>query len=315
MVGERGEEYPLSLTPRHVLGIDLGGSSAKMLALDAEGRELWRSVREFPEHEAGRWLEEIRQGLVEVASHLGEAPCGIGVSAPGLASRDESSIACMPGRLQGLVGLNWRTALEMPFPVPVLNDGHAALLGEAWQGAGEGCLNLAMLTLGTGVGGAAMVNGNLLRGHIGRAGHLGHLSLDPAGPPDICGTPGSLELAVGNCSIRERTGGRFQSTHELIAFCQSGGDAAAWEVWNTSMRALAAGICSIINILDPEAVIIGGGIARAGDLMWSPLERHLEEMEWRPTGSRVRLLPARLGHLAGAFGAARRAWQSLAPHP
>ena len=162
---------------------------------------------------------------------------------------------------------------------------------------------MVLFTLGTGVGGAAMVDGRLLRGHIGRAGHLGHASLDPDGPPDCAGTPGSLEVAIGNCTIQARSGGRFHTTHDLIA-AHLKGDAEASAIWLKSVKALAAAICSFINILDPEAVIVGGGIARAGAALFGPLQRFLERMEWRPGGHRARILPAQLGELAGAFGAA-----------
>src|SRR5207249_12254403 len=137
----------------------------------------------------------------EFRSEHGNPSAGIGVSAPGLAARDERSIAVMPGRLSGLEGLDWTRFLDSPKPVPVLNDAHAALMGEAWLGAARGFRNVILLTLGTGVGGAAMVDGRLLRGHLGRAGHLGHVCLDPAGPPDCAGTPGSLEVAIGNGTL------------------------------------------------------------------------------------------------------------------
>jgi glucokinase len=212
----------------------------------------------------------------------------------------------MPGRLHGLEGLDWTKFLGAANPVPVLNDGHAALLGEAWVGAAKGLDNVIMLTLGTGVGGAAIVDGHLLRGNLGRAGHLGHICLDTGGPPDVTNTPGSLEVAIGNCTIGERTHGRFQSTHELIA-AHARGDNEATAVWLTSVQALACAIASFANILDPEAVILGGGIARAGRTLFEPLEKFLEPIEWRPGGARVRVLSARLGEFAGAFGAAGNA--------
>ena len=250
------------------------------------------------------WAEKIR-ALVQQLQQERCGPAGsIGVSAPGLAAADGRSIVCMPERLQGLEGLDWTKFLGAPKMVPVLNDAHAALLGEAWVGAARGFENVIMLTLGTGVGGAAMVDGRLLRGHIGRAGHLGHASLDPDGPPDCAGTPGSLEVAIGNCTIQDRSGGRFRTTHDLIA-AHLKGDAEASAIWLKSVKALAAAICSFINILDPEAVIVGGGIARAGAALFGPLQRFLERMEWRPGGHRARILPAHLGELAGAFGAAR----------
>jgi glucokinase len=122
----------------------------------------------------------------------------------------------------------------------VLNDGHAALLGEAWLGSARGFQNVILLTLGTGVGGAAILDGKLLRGQIGRAGHLGHICLDPDGPRDVCGTPGSLEVAIGNCTIGERSRGRFQTTHELVAAYRDG-DLEAAGIWLESVRPV--GLC------------------------------------------------------------------------
>jgi glucokinase len=211
----------------------------------------------------------------------------------------------MPGRLHGLVGLVWSRYLEASYPVPVLNDAHAALLGEVWQGAARGCDNVIMITLGTGVGGAAMVDGRLLRGHTGKAGHLGHATMDMNGPPDICNMPGSLEVAIGNCTIQERSGGRFKTTHDLIE-AHLAGDAAASRVWLKSLKALACAVGSFTNVLDPEIAVIGGGIARAGAALFAPLEQFVREVEWK-TGVGVKIVPAELGEFAGAFGAAHHA--------
>src|SRR5262245_59602820 len=214
----------------------------------------------------------------------------------------------MPGRLQGLVGLVWSEFLGTPFPIPVLNDAHAALLGEAWLGAARGCENVIMLTLGTGVGGAAMVDGRLLRGYSGKAGHLGHICLDPDGPQDICNAPGSLEDAIGNCTIKERSAGRFATTHDLIA-AHLAGDVAATAVWLKSVKALAAGIASFTNVLDPKRAVIGGGIARAGEALFDPMEKMVREMEWKTAPKGIEIVPAELGELAGAYGAACNAWK------
>ena len=192
--------------------------------------------------------------------------------------------------------------------VPVLNDAQAALLGEVWLGAARGLKNVLLITLGTGVGGAAMVDGRLLRGHTGKAGHLGHLCLDVDAAPDICGTPGSLEMQIGNCTIRERSAGRFATTHELIQ-AHLAGDATASKVWLRSVRALACAIGSFTNLFDPEAVVVGGGIARAGEALFQPLAKMVSEVEWKVCGHEVRIVPARLGELAGAYGAAWRAGQ------
>ncbi|HZL33923.1 MAG TPA: ROK family protein, partial [Tepidisphaeraceae bacterium] len=234
---------------------------------------------------------------------------GVGLAAPGIAAPDGTHIASMQGRLQGVEGLDWTTVLGRGRRVPVLNDAHAALLAEAWIGAARGCGNVMLLTLGTGVGGALMVDGRLLRGHFGRAGHLGHISLNPQGPRDIANTPGSLESAIGNCTVRDRTGGRFSSTHELIA-AHRAGDAQATQWWLASVQALAAGIASLVNVADPEVVILGGGIAGAGAALFEPLRGWMDQYEWRPDGKRVRIVGAELGEFAGAIGAGKNGLNS-----
>lgn len=168
--------------------------------------------------------------------------------------------------------------------------------------------------LGTGVGGAAMLDGRLLRGHLGRAGHLGHVSLDPSGPLDIVNTPGSLEDAIGQHSLAIRTAGRFSTTRELLAAIAAG-DAFAAAAWEKSVRALAAAIAGFINTFDPEVVVLGGGISAAGDALLIPLQAHLDRFEWRPSGSQVRLVIATLGNSAGALGAARASLESLSLTP
>lgn len=293
----------------YALGIDLGGSSAKSVAVTPEGVVLARRQADFDPESPMDWARRIRSLVEEVRGDLGGEARAIGLAAPGLAARDGRSIAFMPGRLHGLEGLDWTTYLGTDFVIPVLNDAHAALLGEVWVGAARGHRNAVLFTLGTGVGGAAMVDGQLLRGEIGRAGHLGHMSLDPHGAPDICGAPGSVELVVGNCTVRERSGDRFATTHDLVRAYEAG-DPVAAEVWLESVRGLAAAVASAINVLDPAVVIIGGGIARSGKSLFEPLERFLERMEWRPGGHRARILPAELGEHAGALGAASNALQT-----
>src|ERR1051325_2461452 len=290
----------------YALGIDLGGTSVKAVAVTPKGRTLARTNVGFNAETKMEWAETARRILQQLQSEIGRAPHVIGLSAPGLAASDGRSIAHMPGRLRGLEGLNWTKFLAARRPVPVLNDAHAALVGEAWLGAARGFQNVILLTLGTGVGGAAMVDDRLLRGRLGRAGHLGHICLDPDGPPDCARTPGSLEMAIGNCTIAMRSRGRFKTTHGLVA-AHRAGDARATAIWLHSVRALACAIASMVNVLDPEAVIIGGGIARSGAALFAPLRSFMNQVEWRPGGQRVKLLPARLDEFAGAFGAARNA--------
>jgi len=298
---------------RYGIGVDLGGTNIKIVAVSEEGQVIERSTCETQTDSPGSWVETIKQKIKEIERARAESARWIGLAAPGLVARDNLSIVSMPGKLRGLEGLNWTDSLQASHPVPVLNDAHAALLGEAWIGAAVGYRNAVLLTLGTGVGGALLAEGRLFKGHIGRAGHLGHISLNPDGPPDIVGTPGSLEQTIGNSTLAERSAGRFTSTRKLVE-AHLNGDEKATEVWLRSVYNLAAGITSIINAFDPEIIIIGGGIAQAGPALFDPLQRFLERLEWRPLGQSVRIVPAALGDFAGTLGAAYYAMNCVVEH-
>ena len=284
------------------IGIDLGGTNIKVVAASQAGEVLERSTCETDTDSPKSWVETIRHRIQEIEETRTESARWVGLAAPGLASGDSLSIVSMPGKLRGLEGLNWTDALQISQRVPVLNDAHAALLGEFWIGAAVGYRDVVLLTLGTGVGGAILADGRLYKGHLGRAGHLGHISLYADGAPDIVGTPGSLEQTIGNATLPERSAGRFTSTRELVAAHLSG-DEKASDVWLRSVKNLAAGITSIINALDPEVIIIGGGIAQAGAALFDPLAGFMTRIEWRPQGHRVQILPAALGNAAGTLGA------------
>ncbi len=312
---------------RYAIGIDLGGTQIKALSATEEGDVLATTARETGDISgADIWTERVREAVLELQHRQGGEPAAIGLSAPGLAAPGGRSIAFMPGRLQGLENLDWTDFLRASTVVAVLNDAHAALLGEIWRGAaapaaaalgsGSGAdpwrgsiRNAILLTLGTGVGGAALVDGKLFRGHIGRGGHFGHISLDPGGPPDVTGCPGSLEDAIGECTLARRSDGAFTSTRELVD-AHRRGDARAGRIWLRSVRDLAAGLAGLINVFDPEVAIVGGGIAQAGRDLFEPLANRLDEIEWRPGGHRVPIVPARLGDGAGALGAAYHGLQA-----
>ncbi|HEX3185585.1 MAG TPA: ROK family protein [Pyrinomonadaceae bacterium] len=284
------------------IGVDLGGTNIKIVVISNDGNELEYLTCDTADA-AGSWAQTIKQNVDEIQNQRGQSPCHIGLAAPGLAASDGRSIAYMQGRLKGLQGFVWQDFLDSVAPVVVLNDAHAALLGEAWRGAAKGYRNVILLTLGTGVGGAVLVEGRLIKGQIGRAGHLGHVTVYSDGGPDIVNTPGSLEQMIGNYNLAERSGGRFSSTRLLVE-AHLRGDKEATTVWLRSIFHLAAAIASFINAFDPEIVIVGGGIAKAGPALFDPLRKELDRFEWRPLGHTVQVVPAALGEKAGAIGAA-----------
>ncbi len=198
------------------IGLDVGGTRVKAVVVEDEGTVLDQVVRQSLDNGVERWAEVAPALVQELIQQYGEE-LSVGVCAPGLADGDESCIWNLPNRMPGIEHLIWQRFLDRRHAVPALNDGQAALLGERWLGAAAGRENVIMLTLGTGVGGAAIVDGRLLRGARGRAGHFGHISIRDSGSPDIVGTPGSLEDAVGNQTINQRTNGLFSDTKELLA--------------------------------------------------------------------------------------------------
>ncbi len=286
------------------LGLDLGGTNIKLVCVAANGAVLEKRSIATQDDARAAWAENIKSLVASIEHERAATAKWLGLAAPGLAARDHRTIAFMPGRMQGLEHLDWTSFLRRSNAVTVLNDAHAALLGEHWLGAAKNFEHVILLTLGTGVGGAILSHGRLLTGTIGRAGHLGHICLDTTAPKDIVNTPGSIETLIGECTIHERSRGRFSSTQALVA-AHLAGDAHATEIWSKSVYALSCAIASFINILDPQAVLIGGGISKAGAALFAPLEKFLEEVEWRPGGHRVQILPAQLEDWAGAFGAAR----------
>lgn len=295
---------------QYAIGIDLGGTHIKTVAVSAAGEVLDKissDTKDAPSLRSDEsvpiWAIEVKELVDSLAGHVGHSPDFIGLCAPGLASDDKRSISFMPGRMAGLEGFDWSEYLGHKRQVQVANDAHAALMGEVWQGAAIGLQSVIMLTLGTGVGGAILYEGKLMKGRIGRAGSFGHICLNPDLPSDDVNMPGSLENAIGDRSVAVRSKGKFNSTKDLVLAADDG-DSFAKSIWERSIFELACGIASLINVIDPEAVIIGGGISRAKERLYLPLQEELARVEWRPNSWTVPVLPAALGEWSGSFGAA-----------
>jgi len=291
---------------RYAIGIDIGVTNVKCVVV-SDGGEILLRDQTATQSEKSDWPEGVKKYLARIEKERGEAQW-VGIAAPGLAAPDGSCISWMQERLVEVEGLKWTEFLGRKRSVPVLNDAQAALVGEVWKGAAAGAKNAILITLGTGVGGAILCDGRILKGAIGRAGHIGHMTIDVDGIDDMVKTPGSLETMIGNYTIGARSGGKFKSTHELVAAAEHG-DEKARAVWERSIFALGCAIVSMINIADPEVVIIGGGIAAAGPALFEPLNAVLDGHEWRPHGHRAKIVAAALGEFAGAMGAAHNAMQ------
>lgn len=291
------------------IGIDLGGTNIKGVLIDRQGNTLAESKMETVEHDERRWKNSVAIMINDFKKKNGGAVDTIGLSAPGLADADNKCISFMPGRMLGLENFNWSDWIGER--VWVLNDAHAAMMAEAGFGSAKGARHAVLLTLGTGVGGGILIDGSLYQGIAQMAGHFGHASVNAETyNVDITNMPGSIEEAIGNVTLPQRSLGRYHSTAELVADYNKGEPFASW-LWLSSVRKLAICIASAINIVSPEVVVLSGGIIAAGDSLMKPLLRFLELHEWRPGGKQTPIRFAQFSDAAGAVGAASFAFSKL----
>jgi glucokinase len=291
------------------IGIDLGGNNIKGVLINAEGEVLHQALqsttldRPGTEGDNQQWKKSVSLMIQELKYKSPYVVEAIGIAAPGLPNKDNSAIRVMPGRLKGLENFEWADYLGEK-EVWVLNDAHAAVMAEAKFGTGKDIKNLVMLTLGTGVGGGIVINGELYQGNYQMAGHLGHMTLDiNKEDPGITGMPGTLENAIGEDTVSKRSFGRFTSTPDLIEAYKKGEPFATF-VWLDAVRKLALGMCSLCNLLSPDLIILGGGITKAGESLYGPLMAFMDVYEWKNVGKKTPVQQARFSDHAGAVGAA-----------
>jgi len=283
------------------IGIDLGGTRIKGVVIDAVGNVLHQTYTPTNDGEGEVWKEVISKTVHELRQKVPIEKIAVGISAPGLPNKENTAIAFMPGRLEGLENFSWCDFLNCQ--AYVLNDGVAALVAEAKTGAAKNSTNAIMITLGTGVGGALLINKQPYQGSFNKAGHIGHIVIDSNGDHDVTNMPGSLEECIGNCTIEKRSKGKFLSTHDLLVAMRIG-DVFAKNVWLASVKKLAIGLASTSNLISPDTIVVGGGIAEANDDLFIPLNKWFDEFEWQPGGIRPQIVKAVHGDLSGAIGAA-----------
>jgi glucokinase len=301
MVGGASAKDKIKSAMAVAIGIDLGGTRIKAVAIDHEGSVLHENYQATKDGDDSVWKNAVATAVNQLQSRLRTEKISIGLSAPGLPNPDNTAIAFMPGRMQGLENFDWKDFLHQT--TFVLNDAVAAMMGEAKFGAAKNKKNVVMVTLGTGVGGAILIDGKPYQGAFNKAGHIGHMVIDDEGECDVTGMPGSLEECIGNCTILKRTKGKFASTLALLD-AHRNGDAFAKEIWLKSVRHLAIGLASLANIISPEIIVLGGGIAHADDDLFSPLNEYMDKYEWQPGGNKTKIVKALYGDKAGAIGAA-----------
>jgi glucokinase len=284
------------------IGIDLGGTNVKGILLNEMGEVLQKHYIPTSDEGDERWKVNVLEMVNYLKAKSQNQVEIIGMSAPGLANAENSCIAHLPNRLFGLENFVW--ADYFGTPTLVLNDAHAALMAEAKFGAVKGYKNAILLTLGTGVGGGILINGELYQGLSQMAGHLGHISINISDDErSILGIPGSLEYALGNYSIEKRSMGKFKSTHELLKAYSNNDSFGTW-LWLDAVRKLAITLASLINVFSPEIIVLSGGITLAGNLLFEPLQTFIDLYEFRPKGKKTKIEKAHFDDLSGAIGAA-----------
>ncbi|MEO7767683.1 MAG: ROK family protein [Ferruginibacter sp.] len=284
------------------IGIDLGGTNVKGILLNEQGCIVKQHSMPTNDDANGEWRENVF-AMVEYLKAAAQAPVDvIGLSCPGLADEQNKCIVHLPVRLEGLIDFIWED--HFCIETYIMNDAHAALIAEAKFGALKGYKNAVLLTLGTGVGGGILINGELYQGQNQMAGHFGHISINPNDDElSIIGMPGSLEYAVGNYSIRRRSLGRFVSTHELVKAYRENDVFATW-LWLDLTRKLALSIASIGNSLSPEVVVLTGGISQAGETLLNPLRDFLAVYCQWPKNKHTPVILSEFSDMSGAIGAA-----------
>ncbi|MGY5483968.1 ROK family protein [Paenibacillus sp. ALE2] len=302
-----------------VIGIDIGGTSVKAAIVARDGSVL-DEIRMDTDASRGReWvLSRVSESVFGLMRSFGDTrvSTSIGIGALGIATAGRVNVESgevvyatdnLPG-WQGTSLVEWARE-KLVLRAVADNDANAALLGEAWQGAGKGKQRLVMLTLGTGVGGAYMENGLLCRGAHWSGGDWGHSILFPGGHPCNCGKKGCAEQYVSGSALLRRgseyTGKLYRSGNEIVTEATHG-NLKTIQALDDYTADLAVLLANISVTLDPELIIVGGGVADAGEVWWPLLEKHLYQL-----GVQTEVSRAMLGNRAGFIGAARLAFEVM----
>jgi glucokinase len=301
-----------------VVGVDIGGTKTAALLLSSAGDILDRSVRASNADEPDESLDAVELAVADVLRNDVEA---IGVAAAGLIDVARGEIVFSPNFAWRNVPLVARLHQRFELPVTMDNDATAAAWGEVRLGAARGARHALMVTIGTGIGGGIVFEGAVMRGAHGFAGEIGHIVVEPGGPTCGCGNRGCWEQVASGQAIeragieaitsdpssaiaREASGDPSRVTGELVVAAAVEGDPTANDIVRRVALRLGEGIAGLVNVLDPEVVVIGGGIAAVGELLFAPLrEAYAATVEGRTARPEVPIVPAALANDAGAIGA------------
>ena len=309
-----------------VLAIDLGGTKIIAAIISDKGQVMAREyyltlAEEGPQPVIGRVLSAIDHLLDSRNMDLSELH-SISLATAGAIDIDKGLVTLSP-KLPGWYNVPLRDIVKDKHRINtfLINDASAAALGEYYFGAGRGVNNLILITLGTGIGGGVIINGKLYSGPCGSAGEIGHTTIDVNGPRCSCGNVGCLEmLASGTAvaqeaikrisqgeksSLVEIVGGKVGDiTAEAVGVAAKDGDSLALEVILRAATYLGVGMVNVVNIFNPEMIIVGGGMAQMGDLLLNTARQVVKERAFPLSTQAVRIVTAQLGDNAGVLGAA-----------
>ena len=303
-----------------VLAGDVGGTNLRVAAVAGDGAILHRLSVETPQSGVAA---DIENAIVSAARSCSEAvpndspPTGFGLALAALVNYRESLIISSPNLPElNSHPLAVNVSDKLGIKVVLENDATAAAIGEHWLGASADADHSIFITLGTGVGGGLILNGDAFRGADGTAGEIGHICVEPEGVQCGCGSHGCLEqYASATAIIRMAKERGLVADHSLTAAsvyaAGKSGDTTAIGIFRDVGRYLGLGLAGLVNVLNPELIVIGGGVAKGWDLFIDPLRSELAARAFSHPGNRVRLMRASLGDSAGIFGAARVAFESV----
>jgi len=314
-----------------VLAIDLGGTNIRSAIVSDEGEVMAKNssptlASEGPPAVIDRVFSATDRLLSSASMSLSQLH-SISVAAAGAINTEEGIVTLSP-RLTGWHDIPLKDIVTERYGVRtfLVNDANAAALGEHCFGAGRGVSNLIYLTVSTGIGGGIIIDNKLYSGQCGSAGEIGHMTIDVNGPKCNCGNTGCLEMlasgtAVAREAIRRISQGEKSSLSEMvrgkvenitakeISTAARGGDSLALGVISQAATYLGIGLVNLVNIFNPEMIIIGGGLSRMGDLLLNPSRQVVKERAFPLSAQAVRIVPAQLGDDAGLVGTAVFAWQ------
>ena len=305
------------------IGIDVGGTNVKLALVSSEGKIIYSNS--IPTHAEMGYeytvnnIKEAIKDLIKETDSQTKDIQGIGFGFPGQVDY-KSGIVRLAPNIPGWVDVPIAQKIEEEFGIStrVDNDVRCAALGELNFGAGKGCENLICITVGTGIGSGLIVNGKLVRGASNAAGEIGHIKLQMNGGPICgCGDTGCLEAFAsgpaivamaedyikGGKSTKYRELANPEITPYIVYEAAKAGDPVARRIFTVIGEYIGIGLTSVINLLNPEKVIIGGGVAAAGEFLMDSIKETVKRRAMKIAGETVEIVPAQLGNTAGVIGA------------